>query len=695
MRRRRNCAPSCMHPVLTTDSSLDRYITRNAFPVLCIHLLLSSSPYTTTSSIILSIDISFSFRKKRSRRVPESADWGHLFAMTAVMTPGFMNAGKRMRSSSDGIGSLRMKRQRSETWIKEKERFFRVLHERQQAIQEMEHRRLQYEQMRIYTFLLARLNAHIQRIHDASTSASFHIMEDDEKDSLFHEASSSDDAYMPIERPVHHKRVKRGSRPLDEQAVLIWREITKKEVPKVFKLVQQNGVTRMSNARKTAVLCSKEAKRWQFRTHKSIKDMQARARRAMREMLVFWKRNEREEREQRKRAEKEALERAKRAEEQRETMRQARKLNFLITQTELYSHFISRKIANHETSTMENDTSFAIHQDAPEPTTPLTTMPSLNTTVSPGYPLSIKDVDFDGVDDQSLQAMAIKNAQEAVALARDRAKQFNAAEPLNERDLSKNVFDGSEMNFMNPSSLGTITIQQPKMLQCQLKEYQLKGLNWLVNLYEQGINGILADEMGLGKTVQSIAVMAYLAENHNIWGPFFVIAPASTLHNWQQEITRFVPKFKVLPYWGNGKDRKVLRKFWNRKQLTYTEDAPFHVLVTSYQLVVQDAQYFQRIRWQYMILDEAQAIKSSNSSRWKNLLDMKCRNRLLLTGTPIQNTMQELWALLHFIMPSLFDSHDEFSEWFSKDIESHAQSNTSLNERMSASVTITTSSHDP
>lgn len=139
-----------------------------------------------------------------------------------------------------------------------------------------------------------------------------------------------------------------------------------------------------------------------------------------------------------------------------------------------------------------------------------------------------------------------------------------------------------------------------------------------------------------------------------------------------------------------------MRKFWNRKQLTYTEDAPFHVLVTSYQLVVQDAQYFQRIKWQYMILDEAQAIKSSSSSRWKNLLDMKCRNRLLLTGTPIQNTMQgisstifvqrltllELWALLHFIMPSLFDSHDEFSEWFSKDIESHAQSNTSLNERM-------------
>ncbi|KAG4302704.1 hypothetical protein PCANB_001049 [Pneumocystis canis] len=562
-------------------------------------------------------------------------------------------------------------------FIKEKTNFLKNLYERRNIMKKEEFKRIQHEQMRIYTLLLTRLDTRAKRI---LISQKF---KDIEEESLFHDEDESsisdDDAYTPIERPI--KRVKRGSRPLEEHSVLIWREITKKEIPKVFKLVQQNNVIRMSNARKTAVLCSKEAKRWQFRTHKSIKDMQARAKRAMREMLVFWKRNEREEREQRKRAEKEALERAKRAEEQREAMRQARKLNFLITQTELYSHFISRKIANNEESAMENDTLTMNENTSKHVISSLSMKNSLNINSLSERSLSIKDVDFDGVDDQSLQEIAMKNAQEAVALARDRAEQFNSIGSSNERNSSKNAFDGSEMNFMNPSSLGNITIKQPKMLQCQLKEYQLKGLNWLVNLYEQGINGILADEMGLGKTVQSISVMAYLAENHNIWGPFFVIAPASTLHNWQQEITRFVPKLKVLPYWGNGKDRKVLRKFWNRKQLTYTEDAPFHVLVTSYQLVVQDAQYFQRIKWQYMVLDEAQAIKSSNSSRWKNLLDMKCRNRLLLTGTPIQNTMQELWALLHFIMPSLFDSHDEFSEWFSKDIESHAQSNTSLNEQ--------------
>lgn len=108
------------------------------------------------------------------------------------------------------------------------------------------------------------------------------------------------------------------------------------------------------------------------------------------------------------------------------------------------------------------------------------------------------------------------------------------------------VVDSDSMNFQNPTSMGMgPEVQQPKMLMCQLKNYQLKGLNWLVNLYEQGINGILADEMGLGKTVQSISLMAYLAETNNIWGPFLIIAPASTLHNWQQEVTRFVPGFRV------------------------------------------------------------------------------------------------------------------------------------------------------
>lgn len=448
----------------------------------------------------------------------------------------------------------------------------------------------------------------------------------------------------------------------------IWRDIARKDVTKVHKLAVESTQIRASNLKKTAILASKEAKRWQLKTNKGTKDLQARAKRVMREMMTFWKRNEREERDTRRAAEKQEIESLKKQEADREASRQKRKLNFLISQTELYSHFIGKKMKTDEVerSTDHPDVVVSAAESSASHTLKLP-----EPAAAVGKVTKFEDLDFDAEDESVLTAAAMANAQNAIKEAQDKARAFNSESAIDEE---------GELNFQNPAGMGDVDIEQPKMLEAQLKEYQLKGLNWLVNLYEQGINGILADEMGLGKTVQSISVMAYLAEKHDIWGPFLVVAPASTLHNWQQEITKFVPTLKVLPYWGSANDRKVLRKFWDRKHIKYTRDAPFHVLVTSYQLVVSDVAYFQKMSWQYMILDEAQAIKSSQSSRWKILLGFHCRNRLLLTGTPIQNNMQELWALLHFIMPSLFDSHDEFSEWFSKDIESHAQSNTKLNE---------------
>jgi chromatin-remodeling ATPase INO80 len=466
----------------------------------------------------------------------------------------------------------------------------------------------------------------------------------------------------------------KGYNQIYEQIV---RDMARKDIPKVHRIKQTSLQTRQENMRKTAILASKQARKWQERTNKSMKDTQARAKRVMREMMSFWKRNEREERDLRRMAERKEIEDAKKAEADREANRQKRKLNFLISQTELYSHFIGRKIKTDEIENSTNDPDVASTTKkigSGDPNAHTVDLPdSVADLTGKTRVTNFEDLDFDAEDETALREAAMANAQNAVKDAQDRARAFDGEDQMA-------AFDNSDMNFQNPTMAGDVQVTQPKMLQAQLKEYQLKGLNWLVNLYEQGINGILADEMGLGKTVQSISVMGYLAEQHNVWGPFLVIAPASTLHNWQQEITRFVPTIKVLPYWGNAKDRKILRKFWDRKHITYNKDSEFHVLVTSYQLVVQDAQYFQKIKWQYMILDEAQAIKSSSSSRWKTLLGFHCRNRLLLTGTPIQNNMQELWALLHFIMPTLFDSHDEFSDWFSKDIESHAQSNTKLNQ---------------
>ena len=468
--------------------------------------------------------------------------------------------------------------------------------------------------------------------------------------------------------PPGERFASKGYNQIYEQ---IWRDMARKDVNKVHRLKLESTETQKSNLKKTAILASKEAKRWQARTNKGTKDLQARAKRVMKEMMSFWKRNEREERDLRRAAERQEVENAKKAEADREANRQKRKLNFLISQTELYSHFIGKKM---KTDEVERSTDQPGVAAAPSDESGYK-RPNLDVGTGKGAAkvTNFEDLDFDAEDDSALQAAAAANAQNAIQEAQDKARAFN------KQDDSA-MDDQGELNFQNPTGLGDVDIEQPKMLQAQLKEYQLKGLNWMANLYEQGINGILADEMGLGKTVQSISVMSYLAEKHGIWGPFMVVAPASTLHNWQQEIAKFVPTLKVLPYWGTQADRKVLRKFWDRRHIAYTQDADFHVLITSYQVIVQDVAYFQKMWWQYMILDEAQAIKSSQSSRWKALLGLHCRNRLLLTGTPIQNNMQELWALLHFIMPTLFDSHEEFSEWFSKDIESHTQSNTKLNQ---------------
>jgi chromatin-remodeling ATPase INO80 len=135
--------------------------------------------------------------------------------------------------------------------------------------------------------------------------------------------------------------------------------------------------------------------------------------------------------------------------------------------------------------------------------------------------------------------------------------------------------------------------------------------------------------------VQSISLLAYLAETHDIWGPFLVVAPASTLHNWQQELTRFVPNLKALPYWGNVKDRATLRKFWSKKEISYNQEAPFHVLITSYQLVREDVIHSFKIYILFSIGDARSTILSTcqmaihdigRSSKHQEFLERKMEN---------------------------------------------------------------------
>ncbi|MCJ1476344.1 swr1 complex component [Lambiella insularis] len=221
-----------------------------------------------------------------------------------------------------------------------------------------------------------------------------------------------------------------------------------------------------------------------------------------------------------------------------------------------------------------------------------------------------------------------------------------------------------------PVSSRALKTQVPSLLRGTLREYQHYGLDWLAGLYANGTNGILADEMGLGKTIQTISLLAHLAVEHEDWGPHLIVVPTSVMLNWEMEFKKFLPGFKVLTYYGTQEERKQKRKGW-------LDNDKWNVCITSYQLVLQDQQTFKRRAWHYLVLDEAHNIKNFRSQRWQTLLTFRTQARLLLTGTPLQNNLTELWSLLFFLMPS--DSTDtgiagfaglqDFTSWFKKPVD--------------------------
>ena len=205
----------------------------------------------------------------------------------------------------------------------------------------------------------------------------------------------------------------------------------------------------------------------------------------------------------------------------------------------------------------------------------------------------------------------------------------------------------------------------PHLFRGTLRVYQHEGLDWLADLYDKGRNGILADEMGLGKTIQTIALLAHLAVQHEVWGPHLIVVPTSVMLNWEMEFKKFCPGFKILTYYGTQEERRAKRKGW-------TSSNAFNVCITSYQLVLKDASIFKRRAWHYMVLDEAHNIKNFRSARWQTMMSFNTRARLLLTGTPLQNNIRELWSLLFFLHYNTdseqesFADLDSFMEWFGK-----------------------------
>uniref|UniRef100_A0A8C1KQA4 SWI/SNF related, matrix associated, actin dependent regulator of chromatin, subfamily a, member 4a n=1 Tax=Cyprinus carpio TaxID=7962 RepID=A0A8C1KQA4_CYPCA len=199
--------------------------------------------------------------------------------------------------------------------------------------------------------------------------------------------------------------------------------------------------------------------------------------------------------------------------------------------------------------------------------------------------------------------------------------------------------------------------QSSLLINGQLKQYQIKGLEWLVSLYNNNLNGILADEMGLGKTIQTIALITYLMEYKRLNGPFLIIVPLSTLSNWVYEFDKWAPSVVKVSYKGSPAARRAF--------LPILRSGKFNVLVTTYEYIIKDKQVLAKIRWKYMIVDEGHRMKNHHCKLTQVLnTHYLAPRRVLLTGTPLQNKLPELWALLNFLLPTIFKSCSTFEQWF-------------------------------
>ncbi|KAK4346829.1 hypothetical protein RND71_033168 [Anisodus tanguticus] len=293
------------------------------------------------------------------------------------------------------------------------------------------------------------------------------------------------------------------------------------------------------------------------------------------------------------------------------------KLDELLTQTQLYSEFLLEKMDNITTNVVEDEEKSGKETKKGR-----------------------------GSKRKATTSYNDKKAKRAVAAMLTRSKE---GVPIEDATLTEEERFEKEQAELVPLLTGG-----------KLKSYQLKGVKWLISLWQNGLNGILADQMGLGKTIQAIAFLAHLKGN-GLDGPYLIIAPLSTLSNWLNEMERFVPSINAIIYHGDKKQRDEIRM----KHMPKTIGPKFPIVITSYEVAMIDARKFLRhYNWKYLVVDEGHRLKNSKCKLFKELKLLPIENKLLLTGTPLQNNLAELWSLLNFILPDIFSSHDEFESWF-------------------------------
>ncbi|VFQ76408.1 unnamed protein product [Cuscuta campestris] len=268
------------------------------------------------------------------------------------------------------------------------------------------------------------------------------------------------------------------------------------------------------------------------------------------------------------------------------------------------------------------------------------------------------------IEEAASAASAVAKAQ---GLSEEEARA--AASCAREEVLIRNRFsemnapkDGSSVNkyYTLAHAVNEKVLRQPSMLRAgTLRDYQIVGLQWMLSLYNNKLNGILADEMGLGKTVQVMALIAYLMEFKGNYGPHLIIVPNAVLVNWKSELHNWLPSVSCIYYVG-VKDQRA--KLFSQEVCAMK----FNVLVTTYEFIMYDRTKLSKVDWKYIIIDEAQRMKDRESVLARDLDKYKCQRRLLLTGTPLQNDLKELWSLLNLLLPEVFDNRKAFHDWFSK-----------------------------
>lgn len=282
--------------------------------------------------------------------------------------------------------------------------------------------------------------------------------------------------------------------------------------------------------------------------------------------------------------------------------------------------------------------------------------------VNPGYEVAPREStdtasDDSGDDEDDNEDEEMDDDDENSQLKTTSDEKEPEAEPdIAEDDEYKN--SGMESYYGTAHAIREeVKAQSTLLVNGQLKEYQIKGLEWLVSLYNNNLNGILADEMGLGKTIQTIALVTYLMERKRNHGPYLIIVPLSTMSNWVLEFDRWAPSVIKIAYKGSVDMRRQLQS-----QIRGTK---FNVLLTTYEYVIKDKSVLAKIKWNYCIIDEGHRMKNHHCKLTQVLnTHYMVPHRLLLTGTPLQNKLPELWALLNFLLPSIFKCCNTFEQWF-------------------------------